>query len=227
MFLAIWNAFWTPLTIGFDHAKTLNDTDWSLRVINAVVDIMFWLDIFVGFVTSYVDPASGDEIFDIRRIAIYYVTKGTFLIDFLSTFPFGPVFKLMNLTEPVYDNFASFISLLKAFRISKIKKKISDSTFPSATKAILQVVFYGFTILVYTHIVGCIMWRFLRTDAIWIPAVDFGAVDAKVHYDFRLNEKGEEVGMTKNEVLLYQWLTAWYNSAISFALVEVNARSSS
>jgi len=26
-------------------------------------------------------------------------------------------------------------------------------------------------------------------------------------------------------VLLYEWMTSWYNSAISFALVEVNARS--
>ena len=33
--------------------------------------------------------------------------------------------------------------------------------------------------------------------------------------------------MTPDEVLLYEWFTAWYNSAISFALVEVNARTTS
>ena len=31
--------------------------------------------------------------------------------------------------------------------------------------------------------------------------------------------------MTENYQLLYEWFTAWYNSAISFALVEINARS--
>ena len=30
--------------------------------------------------------------------------------------------------------------------------------------------------------------------------------------------------LSENYVLMYEWFTAWYNSAISFALVEVNAR---
>ena len=33
--------------------------------------------------------------------------------------------------------------------------------------------------------------------------------------------------LSKNYVLMYEWFTSWYNSAISFALVEVNARTSS
>lgn len=35
---------------------------------------------------------------------------------------------------------------------------------------------------------------------------------------------GDIVQLSPDEVLFYEWLTAWYNSAISFALVEVNAR---
>ena len=31
--------------------------------------------------------------------------------------------------------------------------------------------------------------------------------------------------LSENYQLMYQWFTAWYNSAISFALVEINARS--
>ena len=30
--------------------------------------------------------------------------------------------------------------------------------------------------------------------------------------------------LTENYVMLYEWFTSWYNSVISFALVEVNAR---
>ena len=57
-----------------------------------------------------------------------------------------------------------------------------------------------------------------------------------MHQDYREKkiyaEDGEtvievqEVLQTENYLLLYEWFTAWYNSAISFALVEVNARSS-
>jgi len=59
-----------------------------------------------------------------------------------------------------------------------------------------------------------------------VPAVDFGAVSIKNHLSYRQNGEGETVELTANYVLMYNWFTAWYNSAISFALVEVNARSS-
>lgn len=54
--------------------------------------------------------------------------------------------------------------------------------------------------------------------------MDFGAVDIKNHLPYRLNADGERIELTPNYVMLYEWFTAWYNSAISFALVEVNAR---
>lgn len=84
--------------------------------------------------------------------------------------------------------------------------------------------YYGFLIFVYTHIISCIMWRSLKTDEIWIPAVDFGAVDPKVHHDYRFNNAGDLIELDPNYVLMYEWFTSWYNSAISFALVEINAR---
>ena len=90
----------------------------------------------------------------------------------------------------------------------------------------MQVVFSAFMIFVYTHIVGCIMWLWLKTDELWVPAVDFGSLTVKVHQDFRTDNDGVRIELTKGYVLLYEWFTAWYNAAISFALVEVNARSS-
>lgn len=91
-------------------------------------------------------------------------------------------------------------------------------------KALMQVMYYAFLIFVYTHIIGCIMWLSLKSDQHWIPAVDFGAVDIKNHLDYRINADGEKVFLTENYTMLYEWFTSWYNSAISFALVEVNAR---
>jgi hypothetical protein len=97
--------------------------------------------------------------------------------------------------------------------------------FTKEDKALMQVMFYAFMIFVYTHIIGCIMWLSFKTNEQWIPAVDFGAVTIKTHLAYRFNEDDEKIMLTENYVLLYEWFTAWYNSAISFALVEVNARS--
>lgn len=102
-------------------------------------------------------------------------------------------------------------------------KKIRDLPITIEDKALMQVMYYAFLIFVYTHIIACIMWFGLKTDQRWIPAVDFGDVDIKNHLDYRM--RGDEVELlSENYVLLYEWFTSWYNSAISFALVEVNAR---
>lgn len=55
------------------------------------VDFCFWLDILVGFLTSYVDPVSGDEVYAPKKIAMYYIFQGSFFIDFMSTFPFEDI----------------------------------------------------------------------------------------------------------------------------------------
>lgn len=62
MTLAIWNAVWTPLTIGFDHAAVLGE-GMPFAGIDLFVDTCFWIDIFVGFLSSYVDSVSGDEVY--------------------------------------------------------------------------------------------------------------------------------------------------------------------
>jgi len=45
------------------------------------------MDIIICFFTSYINVASGDEIFGLRMIAFNYVCAGTFFIDIISTLP--------------------------------------------------------------------------------------------------------------------------------------------
>lgn len=230
MILAIWNAVWTPLTIAFDGAAEM-DEGIGFTLINGFVDFVFVCDIVIGFLSSYVDVANGDEIFAPKKIAYHYMVKGSFVVDFMSTFPFTEIGEAAGLKKPHgFYLFADVMSLLKALRLKKILKKIRDMPISIEDKALMQVMYYAFLIFVYTHIIGCIMWLSLRTNERWIPAVDFGAVDSKVHLDyrFRTGEDGEpeQVMLTSDYLLLYEWFSSWYNSAISFALVEVNARTS-
>ena len=80
-----------------------------------------------------------------------------------------------------------------------------------------------FFVFLYTHIIACLMWYTFRTDTIWIPAVDFGSLSIKVH-ESQIGEDGEPDGF---RTFAYQFFTMYYNSAIAFALVEVNARTPS
>ena len=63
------------------------------------MNVAFYIDIVVGFSTSYIDKKTGDEIFSIRRIARNYIIEGDFVIDFLSTVDFLGFFSQILNTE--------------------------------------------------------------------------------------------------------------------------------
>lgn len=156
-------------------------------------------------------------------IASHYIFQGTFLVDFMSTFPFTKIGEAAGVKSFGFFLFADIMKLLKALRLKKILKKIRDMPAPIEDKAMMQVLYYAFLIFVYTHIIGCIMWLSLKTNERWIPAVDFGSVDSKVHLEYRY--RGDErLELEPEYLMMYEWMSAWYNAAIGFALVETNPR---
>lgn len=58
----------------------------AIDILDNCTTLLFFLDMIIGFFTSYINVSSGDEIFGMRMIARNYICKGTFLIDILSTF---------------------------------------------------------------------------------------------------------------------------------------------
>lgn len=166
MLLAVWNAIWTPLTIAFEIAKDMSSKP-GFVAIDGFVDAVFWIDILLQFISSYSEKSTGREIFKPSKVARHYLCEGSFVVDFLSTFPFTPIGEAAGLhpsDDYLYFLFADACSLLKVQRLKKILKKIRDLPITIEDKALLQVVYYAFLIFVYTHIIGCIMWLSLRTD---------------------------------------------------------------
>ena len=84
IFFAIINGIGLPLEIAFN--EIIDEVEWY-AVLNNITTSIFVMDILFGFFTSYVNISSGDEIFGMRMIAIYYITYGSFIIDLLSTLP--------------------------------------------------------------------------------------------------------------------------------------------
>ena len=125
MSLAIWNAIWTPLTISFERASDLSEEPF-FTAIDLFVDTVFTIDIILGFMQSYVDQVSGDEIFDPKKVAKHYVFQGSFFVDVMSTFPFTQIGEVAGVKSSAYYLFADVMSLLKVLRLKKILKKIRD-----------------------------------------------------------------------------------------------------
>ena len=64
--------------------------------IEIVIDIIYVVDIVFGFLTSYINSYTGDEIFGLRLIAKNYLAS-EFLVDFLSTFYFFELIVMLEL----------------------------------------------------------------------------------------------------------------------------------
>ena len=80
------------------------------------------IDIAVGFMTSYYEKSTGDEITKPKLIAKKYI-KNDFTIDLVSTVPFEPIWVIvLGLGEPSHSTLLVFkvFKLLKVFRLRKV-----------------------------------------------------------------------------------------------------------
>lgn len=133
--------------------------------------------------------------------------KTDFIVDFLSTFPFGDIYS----SVPVESQNATIMSifqmikLLKIIRIRKISKMIVNLTLPQESKATLKLVFIVFTLVLYIHVIACLLWFLFSLNEMWVPPLDFIFVGTTLYEsDF-----------------VYQYATCMYHSALVFGLVEI------
>ena len=80
---AIINAFYLPLDIA--HKELMQNIQSLVKLDSATVYI-FFLDMVLGFNTSYINAQTGEEVFGYKFVAKHYMVQGTFIIDLLSTF---------------------------------------------------------------------------------------------------------------------------------------------
>ena len=183
-----------------------------------VIDIIYLIDIYLGFTTSYIDQFTGDEYFGISKIARNYI-RHDFIIDFLSTMWFQEFFKyVLKYENQQLTLVFQVFKLLKVLRLRKVSKLIRGANATIETKAFLQVGYFTLILVIYTHVVACIMWHMLKTHKHWTPAVDFGNMTTFLFLGYDRTDRAEW------DFFMYQYTSMWYNSALAFMMVEVNAR---
>ena len=72
----------------------------TLGVFDVLTTVVFSIDIVVAFISSFINVSTGDEIFDLKLIAINYVfIDGNFWVDFISTVPWDSLAKSSGASE--------------------------------------------------------------------------------------------------------------------------------
>jgi len=118
IFLATFNCFQVPYNLAFTN---LEDSNVFLDVINVFLDVFFIIDVFVNFRTSFIIDATGEEVTDLKAIAVQYV-KGRFWIDLISSIPIDlfTLFLDSGKNDSATFQLFSLFKLLRVLRLSRI-----------------------------------------------------------------------------------------------------------
>jgi hypothetical protein len=90
--------------------------------VSLIIDIIFVIDIIICFRTTYVNPATGDEIWSPSMIAKYYFLNSRFWVDLISSLPLD----YFTIGTGFIVDILSLVSMLKIVRITRISRIISN-----------------------------------------------------------------------------------------------------
>ena len=209
---AIQNAITLPMEIAFE--EELSDIP-ALKYLDYVTTAVFTLDIIAGFITSYIEVSTGEQIFAMRPIAINYICAGPFLIDIFSTFPLDAIAKpfapkdangILTTQGNTVVRTLKILGFLKMQRLRRIAKIIGQMNMTQESKALLKVIKMVVFLIIYIHLLACVLWTTVNVENHqWIPAVDFIYAETKLYRE----------EMTK------QYLSMAYHAIMVFGLNEV------
>jgi hypothetical protein len=114
--LAMYNSITIPISIFYDTHGPSFISGNTIGLIDALVDLIFLIDVILTFRTTYLDTDLGKEETNTHKIASSYL-RGAFLIDFASSVPFD-VF--VPSSQPSLASAFRMLGLLKLLRIQRL-----------------------------------------------------------------------------------------------------------
>lgn len=111
--LAMYNSVTIPMAIfyGNDGLSLINGE--YIALIDAIVDLIFLIDVIITFRTTYLDTEKGVIVYDTHLIGQHYL-HGPFVIDFASSVPFGA---FVPSSQEQLRSVLNLLGLLKLLRI--------------------------------------------------------------------------------------------------------------
>jgi len=161
LFLVMYTAIITPYMAAFvltreankkgrGTATTINIEDDPLVIVDYIVDVMFIIDIFINFRTTFVD-CNDEVVSDPCRVAVNYM-KGWFMVDLLAAIPFELLIMIGNT-----DQTTTLIGLLKTarlLRLVRVARKLDR--YSEYGTALLMLLMFGFALV--AHWLACVWY---------------------------------------------------------------------
>lgn len=156
------------------------ETIW-FELFNAFIDILFMVDVFINFRTSYINSKTGEEIFDLKSIAKNYL-KGRFWVDVLASLPLDFI-GLLFLSENGDTMAFELFGLLKLVRVLRLSRIIMYMNLKDDIKMSLKLVKLVFFLVMYIHCQGCAWHMIVKGNEKWIPPLDYVYITTEIYND--------------------------------------------
>lgn len=113
--LAMYNSVTIPMAIFYgDDGLSLISGEY-IAFIDAMVDLIFLVDIVITFRTTFLDTEKGTIVYDTHTIASKYL-HGSFAVDLASSVPFGAI------VAPISAQLSSVLNLLGLLKLLRIQR---------------------------------------------------------------------------------------------------------
>ena len=167
MIMSIFNCFAIPYQVSF-KPRAMNEL--YFRLLNAIIDLWFIVDVVVNFRTSYIHPKTGNEILHPKTIAKDYL-KGRFWIDFLASAPFDWIGEFILGAENVTT--LRLFSLFKLVRVLRLNRIITVMKVDDEVKLSLKLMKLVFFLIMYLHWIAWSWHYIVDINERWIPPLDY------------------------------------------------------
>ena len=194
--LALYNSIFIPLQIFYAEDGHTEINGNIILFIDACVDLIFLIDIIIRFRTTYLDSKESYEVKDPHKIGLRYL-KSNFTIDFISSVPFGEIFKVKGAGQSLFQA----LGLLKLLRLSRLFTTVQRANLPSDIKVYLKVIMMAIFMFVFIHLLSCFWFSVVARNQRWVQNMDFMFYAMEDAYQGHF--EGDDAFIRKYFVLLY------------------------
>lgn len=160
LLLAIWSCFYVPYVTAFGG----NERGLGWTAVEVGIEVVYFVDIGMGFRTSFVDVGTGEEVTNAREIAWQYIRSGSFAIDLVSILPYEFFSRQLGKEDQL-----KVLNLLKVLKVLRIRAKFAFLRVKAQIKLALRLVLLLFMLAAYLHIQACLWFLLIRTAQAYIP----------------------------------------------------------
>lgn len=157
MILAVYNCVMIPFSVAFEPDATLGFTIWE-----RIVDILFALDLFVNFRTTYVNAKTGFEVVENKKVALNYAKSARFYVDLASTIPFELIVEATDSTASSKQ--LRLFGLLKLVRLLRLGRILRYMKFKQGFKLGIRLLQILLLLIFLVHWIACIWYLIVKTN---------------------------------------------------------------